>query len=308
MNTRNPQALTIDQLSRLAPSALALTAASDRSSRYAYIPTIDLIRGMKKTGFLPFEAVQSKSRAEGRRNHAKHMIRFRQLSSLRQPLSEGVVLPEIVLINSHDGSSAYRLMLGLFRVVCSNGLLLPEGTEENICIRHFGDVVDVVIERSAQIMKRAPQLLSTVRSWASMQLSFEEQNSLAEAALYARFPDLQGKINAPITPAQLLEPRRSADVGSDLWRTLNRIQENAIRGGLQGVQDGRSVVTREIKEIDRIVKLNCAFWGLAETLSQKAVYRAKHPHADQYTGSTNRDVTNRRSRLQEGSGRSKIAA
>jgi len=74
---------------------------------------------------------------------------------------------------------------------------------------------------------------------------------------------------------QLLAPRRSEDNGNDLWRTFNRIQENALRGGMKARnatdemgRRGRRVSTREVKGIDQDVKLNRALWQLAERMAE----------------------------------------
>ncbi len=109
---RNQQPLTIEQIADRAPSALAREAASDRSSRYTYIPTMDVIQGMAKAGFLPFSATQSHTRDANRREHTKHMIRFRHAASL-ESLTVGDSLTEVILVNSHDGSSSYKLLAGL---------------------------------------------------------------------------------------------------------------------------------------------------------------------------------------------------
>ena len=60
------QPLTIEQIGEIAPSALAVRAHESRSDRYAYIPTLDVIKGMMNAGFQPFKASQSISRVEGK--------------------------------------------------------------------------------------------------------------------------------------------------------------------------------------------------------------------------------------------------
>ena len=52
------------------------------SQRYTYIPTIEVINGMREAGFLPFRATQSGTRDTSRSEHTKHMIRFRHADSL----------------------------------------------------------------------------------------------------------------------------------------------------------------------------------------------------------------------------------
>lgn len=106
MNLSQPQPLTLEQIAVRAPSALAHNAHSSRSERYAYIPTIGVIEAMQKAGFFVFEAKQSSARSEDRREHTKHMIRFRHQS--QQAVTVGDSLP-VVLVNSHDGSSAYLM-------------------------------------------------------------------------------------------------------------------------------------------------------------------------------------------------------
>jgi len=103
--------------------------------------------------------------------------------------------------------------------------------------------------------------------------------AFAEAAHTVRFADSEGKVSTPITAAQLLQPRRTEDTGTDLWKTFNRVQENTIKGGLTArAQDtfdnrgrrqrGRMVSTRQVKGIDQDVKLNRALWQLAERMAE----------------------------------------
>jgi hypothetical protein len=113
-----------------------------------------------------------------------------------------------------------------------------------------------------------------VRNWTQLQLTDGEQHAFAESAHTLRFADSDGKVTTPITPTQLLEPRRREDVGSDLWRTFNKIQENVIAGGLHAIQrdaDGRRVrrvSTRQIRGIDQDVRLNRALWELGTRMAE----------------------------------------
>ena len=111
------------QIAALAPSAFATAPHESRSNRYAYIPTSSVIAGLRAQGFAPVAAKQGRSRIPGKTDFTKHMMRFRhEAQALR---SAGQSFPEIVLVNSQDGSSAYHIMAGIFRVVCLNGLIVP---------------------------------------------------------------------------------------------------------------------------------------------------------------------------------------
>jgi hypothetical protein len=269
--SRNTQPLTIDQIARVAPSALAVNAHESRSSRYTYLPTVEIIEGMQKAGFLPFSANQSRTRDDSRSNHTKHMIRFRHVDAIR-PLAVGDSLPEIVLINSHDGTSAYKLIAGVFRILCGNGMIVAESVLASISVQHKGSIIDNVIEGSLKIAEQSQGVLDTVKKWGQLQLTAGEQSAYAEAAHTLRFGDSEGVTTTPITAAQLLTPRRRDDNGNDLWRTFNRVQENTIRGGLRAVtvENGqrRRVTSRPVKGIDQDVKLNRALWQLAQKMAE----------------------------------------
>lgn len=272
-------ALTIDSLRSIVPSAFATAPHESRSSRYTYIRTSEVIAGLMDEGFQPSKAAQGGSRIAGKADFTKHMIRFRHADSANVV---GGNVPEVVLINSHDGTSAYKLLSGIFRIVCTNGLVVCDLNMGELSVPHKGNIVNQVIEGSFQIINDSRKALGTIEAWRSLQLSAGEQNAFAEAAHTLRFADAEGVADTPITAAQLLTPRRSedrADGGTswsrpapDLYRTLNVVQENAIKGGLTATRrDGRNtrrVTTREVRGIDQDVRLNRALWQLAEKMAE----------------------------------------
>jgi hypothetical protein len=285
MNTQFQTALTLDAIRTYAPSAFAQAAHESRSSRYTYIPTSEVITGLMAQGFQPFKAAQSRSRIEGKAEFTKHMLRFRHADSMATASPEAI--PEVILVNSHDGTSAYKLFAGIFRMVCTNGLIVADSLVDSLSIQHKGNIVDNVIEGSFEIIGQTVKALGRVDEFRQLRLSDGEQNIFADAARELRFADTEGAIASPITAAQLLQPRRREDMdenaavygrpGRDMWRTLNTVQENVIRGGLSGIQRGRDedgrptrrrVTTREVRGIDQDVKLNRALWMLAERMAE----------------------------------------
>ena len=115
---RSDYPLSDDQIRRVAPSIFADAPHESRSERYSYIPTATVLTELRKEGFQPFMVTQTRVRDEGRREHTKHMIRLRHASQIN-----GAEANEIVLLNSHDGTSSYQMLAGMFRFVCSNGLV-----------------------------------------------------------------------------------------------------------------------------------------------------------------------------------------
>jgi hypothetical protein len=261
-------------LMKVAPSIFAGGKHESRSDRYAYIPTARVVEGLRNQGFAPVKVAASRVRDDSRHGFEKHMIRFRRIQA--DVVRVGDIFPEVVLVNAHDGTSSYQLSAGLYRLACSNGLVIPSGSAGEVRIKHAGSerkIIDDVIEGSFRVLEQSTQAIDVAGKWQRIDLSKHEQNSLANAAHFIRFADPEGNVETPIKADQLLQARRSVDQRSDLWTTFNRIQENVIRGGLKAITVDpntgrrRKVSTREVKGIDGNVNLNKALWKLAEALA-----------------------------------------
>ena len=246
-----------------APSLFAEGKHASRSERYTYIPTIDVLRGLRKEGFEPFMVAQSKSRIEGKTDFTKHMIRMRHAGHV----STRPEANEIILINSHDGASSYQMLAGVFRFVCCNGLVV--GTVANdIRIPHKGNIQNDVIDGAFRVLEDFESVDASTEGMKAIELKPEEERVFATAALALRYGErTEGQPPAPITPDQLVEARRPEDLGHSLWTTFQRVQENTLRGGQSGRSvQGRRLQTRAVGSIDRSVNLNRALWVLAEEM------------------------------------------
>jgi hypothetical protein len=266
--------LSDDQLRRLAPSIFAAERHESRSERYSYIPTSEVVAGMRENGFVPVSAKQGNSRIEGKENFTKHLVRFRPVDETVVARQIGGLYPEVIIVNSHDGTSSYKVMAGLLRLVCLNGMVKSDRSLANINIPHKGNIVDRVIEGSFTVINESRAAIETAKNWAGVTLSGDEQTVMAEAVHSLRFEaDDEGRPTTAIKPAQLLRARRREDVGSSLWNVTNVLQENMIRGGLSAMgRDAnnrpRLSTMREVKGIDADVKLNRALWMLSERMAE----------------------------------------
>ncbi len=251
--------LSDEQIRSVAPSIFAESAHASRSARYTYIPTIEVLGGLRREGFEPFMVCQTRVRDEHKRDHTKHMIRLRHADQI-----SGREANEIILLNSHDGTSSYQMLAGMFRFVCSNGMVCGE-TAGDIRVRHNGDVVGEVIEGAFQVLESFEQADAQREAMQALAVNPGEQAAFARAALALKYDPEDGA--APVTESQLLMPRRFEDRRDDLWTTFNRVQENLVKGGLQGRnRAGRATTTRPVQGIDQNVKLNRALWLLAEEM------------------------------------------
>lgn len=262
---RSNTPLTNEQIFKYAPSVFATEAHESRSDRYAYIPTSVVLDGMRNEGFMPMFAAQSRSRIPGKSEFTKHLLRFRQVGT--QLTVVGQEFFEIVLINSHDGTSSYQLSAGVFRLVCLNGMVCGESTQ-SIKVNHTGRITDQVIDAAFRIVDGMGAVAGQMEAFKSTPLLLPEKVAFAEAALTLRYDDELKE--SPITANALLQPRRREDMGgNDLWRTMNVVQENLTKGGVRGRNaNGGRMSTREIQSIDGNVKLNKALWSLTEKMAE----------------------------------------
>lgn len=256
---RSNSPLSDDQIMRVAPSIFAVEKHESRSSQYVFIPTGTVVAGLRKEGFEPFMVCQSKPRDASKREHTKHMLRFRYAGQIDSKEAN-----EIILLNSHDGTSSYQMLSGKFRFVCANGLVCGD-THSDIRIRHKGDIVDNVIEGAFRVLEDFELIDAQMDGMKSLTLNQDEQRAFATAALALKYDT--DVAPAPVTEQQILKPKRAEDTSNDLWTTFNRVQENMIDGGLHGrTARGRVRETRPVTGIDQSVKLNRALWILSQQM------------------------------------------
>jgi hypothetical protein len=258
---RSVSPLSDDQIRTVAPSIFAIDKHDSRSDRYTYIPTIDVLNGLRHEGFQPFMVCQTRVRDEGKREHTKHMIRLRHAGDIGNAEAN-----EIVLLNSHDGSSSYQMLAGMFRFVCQNGMVCGETVGE-VRVPHKGNIVQNVINGAFDVLDGFDLIREQKTGMQAITLDRDERNVFAHAALTLRYDPTEDDTPPPITEAQVLNARRFEDRSDDLWTTFNRVQENLTRGGLHGrSRSGRAMSTRAVTGIDQNMKLNRALWVLADAM------------------------------------------
>jgi hypothetical protein len=269
LSQRHELALTNEDIRAVAPSVFALEPWQEMSKRYRFLPTIEVVERMRKAGFLPVAAFQGRSRLPNKQEFTRHALRFRRPQDLNS-IEETV--PELMLLNAHDGTSSYQMYFGFFRVICMNGLVACSAELDQIKARHSGpnNLVEAVLEGSCEIIEQAPMMLDRIDDMRSKQVTGPQQVAFAKAASELRESTIE------IEPADLLRPRRYADMPAPdgrrtVWNTFNVVQENLLKGGTVGVgSTGRSQTTRGITSIGEDLKLNRALWVLAEELKKAA--------------------------------------
>lgn len=253
--------LSDDQIRAVAPSIFAEAPHDSRSERYTYIPTAAVLDKLRDNGFQPFMVAQTRVRSEGRRDFTKHMLRLRHASQTADKEAY-----EVILLNSHDGTSSYQMLAGMFRFVCCNGMVCGDVVAD-VRVPHKGDVTGRVVEGAFDVLDGADLVREVRDGMRALTLNPGEEQAFARAALQLRYDTQEAP--APVTENDLLQARRWDDKGTDLWTTFSRVQENMLKGGLQGrSKTGRRMTTRAVMGIDQGVKLNRALFTLAEEMQR----------------------------------------
>jgi hypothetical protein len=249
--------LSLDAVRARAPAVFAPAAHERMSAKYTFVPSERVLTGLMNAGFVPVDARQTQARRASLL-HARHVVWLRRRFETVQ-LKDST--PEVVFLNSHDGTSGYQLRMGLFRVVCTNGLIVSRGAFPAQCVSHRGNVVDEVIVGALKISEQFDGLAAQVERMEHRRLVKDEQIQFAQAALALRYPD---PAQSGMQPAQLLTCRRVEDLGDDLWSVTNKIQENLLHGGLSRRSlNGRLTRSRCITSIKEDIRLNSQLWDLA---------------------------------------------
>lgn len=255
--------LSNDELAKRAPAIFAPHASPSRKATYGFVSTADVLQTLALDGWRPAVVGLKKSRTEAKRMYGSHTIRLRHVDATYSDALQGMI--EIVLRNGHDGSSAVKLDLGVFRAVCANGLVAASAHFGGFRIFHGQYAAEKVRAGLAGVLANAPRLTESVECMRGITLDRAEQRLLAESASRLRWPD----IASPVAPDDLLTPRRSEDASPDLWTTFNRVQENVMRGGLYGrAATGRRMTTRGVQAVDASHRLNRELWALAEGMAK----------------------------------------
>ena len=259
--------LATKDLAERVPAVFASRPSSRMSKRYTQVNTADVIKQLNKEGWEVVEATQKNSPTAAQRRVAKHLIRFRHKSARGifkgGRKAAGQAYPELVLLNSHDGTCTYRLFAGLHVAACANGLIVAEEVIASISIRHHEANQEALTNAAKEMASRIKPVINRIDRMRKRKLTDKEAKAFARSALKMKFPEG----NAPFKPETILTPRRQEDDRSDLWAVFNVIQENLLAGGTKGeTTTGRRYTSRPTRDVNVQVKHNQELWTMADAL------------------------------------------
>ena len=256
--------LSNDELLKFAPSIFSENPIEGVSDKYAFVPTYKLLDTFRDSGYYPINAGESKVRDEENQGYQKHIIQFRSLENLLRPNAKDEY-EDIVLTNSHNRTSSFIVDLAVFRIVCSNMLVVPSKSFVHTSIVHVGFTEDKVKNAIKEVTSYMPKIKEEVAKFKSIYLTSAEEKMLANAAIDIRFDTNTHYIEAD----ELLKVNYEEDYVPTLWSAYNRIQEAMIRGGvkMKNLVTGKNFTSKAINGIDATIKFNKELFEIVQNVA-----------------------------------------
>jgi len=230
------------------------TKHSSRSDRYKVVPTKIIASKFKEMGFVVDSYQEARVRKDiTRRGHQKHLVRLSHPELLSTGHSD--VKLQLLVTNAHDGSSSFKMQLGFFRLVCSNGLIVGE-TFETIKLRHSGMILEEVDSAIERMVAQTKKLDAAITALKTKKLEESQVKLFIEEAV-----KLRGKKVSDVAIA----PRREEDSDfTNLFQLYNAVQESLVNGGDEYTNAlGRRRVMRRVSNIAKLTQLNEQLFDLA---------------------------------------------
>lgn len=250
----------------ICPPVNAYSASAGVSDQYHFVHTGKIVDLLRQDGWEFRTAFLRKPRKGGDPLHKRHCVRMVHGSESASPSDPH---PEIVITNSHDGTSCLHVLAGIFRMVCSNGMTIAEETfggfklrHDNIKLRYLGD--DWLHRRIQRVSEEVPTYVDACKQWAQIDMSRDQRFDF-----YRKAGELRGMDMAGYRYHQFERPLRREDDGQDLWTVFNRTQEKILQGGVTNYFDFdydkkyTQRVLRPVTDVKKMEDINKELYNLA---------------------------------------------
>ena len=258
------KALSKEELKSLAPQTFNHVVSSNLTSKYVHIPTDTIVEDMEALGWFPFNVKTVKARKKNAQT-AKHLIQFFNPDIvINDEEGKADMVPTLLLINSHDGSTAVRFEMGVFRFVCENGLVVKSKDFGGFKMKHMGYTFEDLRVHINNMVKELPTVVANLNKFSQVEMTPEQQHEFVTKAVAARFGEDKQLTDEDIKG--LLVAERKEDVGDTCWLVMNRVQEKLTNGGFSYLSaKGKPRKARAVKNFTQDVEMNSKLWELAET-------------------------------------------
>ena len=241
------------------------------SDKYVQANTMTVIDDLAKLGWFPVQAKQCRAKKNSSGVRSFHMIALQNPNiKIMKTNADGTQVvdtyPRIIMTNSHDGYNSFKFMLGLFRLVCSNGLVVCDNQMVNMSIRHINYTFEELRRIVAQAIEEVPNIVNTMNKMRTIELSEEQKKNIARSMFKIRKnveEDAQIEVSDEVLE-DILTPVRAEDKRNDLWTVFNICQEKMIKGGFSASsKNNKTRKQRGITSIKKDMEFNQRLWGVA---------------------------------------------
>jgi len=256
-------ALTDSDIEFICPVAFKETLSKQEkanlglSKHYSFVPTSRVINDLRTMGWNPVDAVQVKARKKETNGYQKHMITFENDSYKIEGATE---YPQLLLTNSHDGGNAFTLSAGIFRLVCSNGLVIKTEDYGTSRLVHKGYSFDSIQKLVNDFVATIDETLVRITAMKEIELNRDQQMEFAKQAALLRFTEKsynEENIDKVLDLDDLLNAERAEDQGNGLWEVYNRVQESLVQGNFQYLGGNKKFrKARPIKNFKQSISVN----------------------------------------------------
>lgn len=267
-NDNLSNAMTKEQIKAVCPLAFYQEPTNPGvSNKYMMANTETIIDDMARLGWYPVEAKQCRAKKGSSGIRSFHLVAFQNEDVKIMQDGETEAYPRIILTNSHDGFRSFKFMCGIYRLICSNGLVIATEEFASISIRHINYTFEELRKVVAQAIDAIPEQVKVMNRMKQTELTVEQKYDLALQVLKARKgAEENDKFTATKdTLDDMLTPVRKEDTGNDLWTIFNVLQEKAIKGGYSYASDEtkKARKQRSIKSAVKDIALNQTMFSIA---------------------------------------------
>jgi hypothetical protein len=245
---------TLEQIKTMAPSVFTTDKAPHLTDKYIQTPTSRVVEDLISLGWQVTKAQEVKARKG--KGFQKHMIVFRNPEIMIKGANGDDSFPQILLTNSHDGKAAFNFRIGIFRLVCSNGLVVSDTDFNNVSIRHINYSFETLQAKIQEVIAKLPNLVQKINLFKQTELTEAQMVDFAQKAALLR-------TKKTINIMDVLAPERPQDAGNDLWVVFNRVQEKILGGSYKYGSKNRKA--RSVKNFQKDIELNEQLFELAGT-------------------------------------------
>lgn len=239
--------ISLNSLRERVPAIFTKTPSPKVSDRYSFADSEYYLQK-----FIDADWFIHSARQVSKSEYAPHQVILRN----NDIATVGDLLPQLMFTNSHNGIKKMTIDTGIYRLVCSNGLVVPTSITQSLSIKHLdlGDSTTDTIVNS--FYEKVPIIMNNIDRMRNKILTDDEIDNFTYNALQIRFTNAVG-----ININDVVKPLRIEDNSDDLWTVFNVVQEKLIRGGIQLPSKRRS---RPINNFVNDNNINTKLWELAE--------------------------------------------